>query len=150
MLTINLPKEYLPYSTLDFCRNMFLDGKVPIEVSKNAVFIVGRGEFPLIWLSALVDKKKMEFQEIVRKNDSLSESVRVTFPKKDLSIVSMDDNIIVEVSKISENYAIVSKLDLRPLGFNIHRDSNGLIVGKSNIVGIQFSNVDIMIGIGDD
>lgn len=149
MLSSELPKEYSPFKELEICSNQFIDGKIPIEVHKNAIFLIGRGPHPLIWLSGLFSKEGKQFQEIVKKNKSLNEAVKVNVSAKGNStVVKVGDIIILEVTKVSEEKAIVSKIDLRPVGFNIQGNANQLTVGTNSFISNTFSHVRTMIGIG--
>ncbi len=150
MLSSELPKEYLAFKQLEICSNQFIDGKIPIEVHKNAIFLIGRGEQPLIWLSGLVAKGRKQFQDVVKKNKSLNEAVEVNVSAKNKStIVKVGDITIVEVTKVSEEKAIVSKIDLRPMGLNIHGDASGLMVGTNSFISNMFAGTHTMIGIGE-
>lgn len=149
MLSSELPKEYSPFKELEICSNQFIDGKIPIEVHKNAIFLIGRGPYPLIWLSGLVAKEGKQFQEIINKNKSLNEAVKVNVSAKGNStVVKVGDITILEVTKVSEEKAIVSKIDLRPVGFNIQGNANQLTVGANSFISNTFSHVRTMIGIG--
>lgn len=149
MPVTELPNEYLPFDELEICSNRFIKGIVPIEVHKHAIILVGRGEQPLIWISGLVSKEGKEYQQVVEKNNSLSKAVDVGISAENNSTtVKVGDIIIVQAKKTSEEKAVVSKMDLRPLGLNIYGDAGELCVGESKFIGNIFSNVHTMVGIG--
>lgn len=149
MLSNELPKDYLPFKELEVCGNWFLDGMVPIEVQKNAILLIGRGQEPLIWLCGPVSKKGKQFQEIVEKNKSLNRAVDVIVSGRNRStIVKTGEITIIEVTKVSEEKAIISKIDLRPVGLSIYGDTSGLTIGMNNFVGNSFIRTRTMIGIG--
>lgn len=149
MLSSKLPKDYLPFEELEICSNQLINGKIPIEVHKNAILLIGRGKQPAIWLSGLVTNEGKQFQEIVEKNHSLNKSVDVKVsPENNSTIVKVGEITIIEATKVLEQKAIVSKMDLRPLGLNIYGDSNGLLVATNKLIGNIFTNVHTMVGIG--
>lgn len=149
MSVTKLPKEYLPFEKLEICSNQFIKGKVPIEVHKHAILLIGSGEQPVIWLSGPVTKEGKQFQEIIMKNKSLNEAVKVKVSAKNNStIVKVGDITIVEVAKVSEEKAVVSQIDLRPVGLNIYGDAKELCVGTNKLVSNIFTNVHTMVGIG--
>lgn len=149
MLSSKLPKEYIAFEELEICSNQFINGKVPIEVHKNAILLIGRGKQPLIWLSGLVAKEGKKFQEIVDKNHSLNKSVDVKVsPENNSTVVKVGDITIVEATKVLEQKAIVLKMDLRPVGLDIYGDANGLCVATNKLIGNIFTNVHTMVGIG--
>lgn len=134
MLSSGLPKEYSPFDKLEICSNLF-KGTIPIKAYEHAVVLIGRGAQPLIWLSGLVTKKGKEFKELVKKNHSLNEAVKVIISTKNNSIVVKVANIVIlEVTKVSEEKAIMSKIDLRPIGLNIYGDVNRLMVGTNSFI----------------
>jgi hypothetical protein len=147
MLSNELPKEYLPFAVLEICSNQFVNGMVPIEVHKNAILLIGRGQEPLIWLCGPVSKEGKQFQEIVEKNKSLNRSVDVIVSEMK-TVVKSGEITILEVTKESEEKAIISKLDLRPVGLSIYGDTSGLTIGTNNFVGNSFQGTRTMIGIG--
>ncbi len=134
MLASKLPEEYSPFDELEICSNLF-KGTIPIKAYEHAVVLMGRGAQPLIWLSGLVIKEGKQFQELVEKNNSLNEAIKVIISTKNNStIVKVANVVILEVIKVSEKKAIVSKIDLRPIGLNIYGDVNGLTVGTNSLI----------------
>ena len=64
-------------------------------------------------------------------------------------VVSPDEAMIdPDVSKVTEEKAIVHKIDLRPIGLDIHGQTDQLWVGKSSFVRNTFVKQRAMIGIG--
>jgi len=148
MLDSKLPKEYVPFRELEICSNQFVNGLVPIEVRKNAVLLVGNGEQPVVWLLGPVSKEGEQFKEIVTENRSLNKVVDVkVFPENNSTIVKVGDITILKVTKTSKEKAVVSKIDLRPLGLNIHGDASELTIGTNKLASNMFTNVRTMIGI---
>lgn len=143
-----LPENYTPYNELIICGNILINVKVPIELNKKIPFLIGKGDIPLIWFSIPVTKDAKNWQEIVVKNESLNKKVSIITSEEDSSvIVKADNHILICVKKISDEKAVVSILDLQPLGLNIHGDTNGLYIGKSLLSKNTFNNVHTMIGI---
>jgi len=145
-----LPSDYYPFTELEICSNHFINGKVPIEVAKHIVLLVGKGQQPMIWLSGSMSREGKRFQEVVEKNESLNKAVDVVISAEENSTsVRVGDIIMVQATKASEEKAIVSKLDLRPVGFNVYGDTTELWIGTNRLVSNTFRNVHTMVGIGE-
>jgi len=144
-----LPEGYLPFEELVICNNHLINVKVPIEFKKNIPLLIGRGDVPLVWLSAPITQEAKEWKEIVIKNKPMDKKITVVVSKENKStIIMVDNHIIVHVIKYSEKKAEVISLDLRPFGFNIHGNTNMLFLGTNKFVNNSFKNLWAMIGIG--
>jgi len=86
---------------------------------------------------------------VVEKNNSLNKAIDVSISEENKStILKAGDVTIVEATKVSEEKAIVTKIDLRPIGLNIYGDTDGLCVGTNKLTSNTFMNVHTMVGIG--
>lgn len=144
-----LPKDYIPFGELIICSNHLINVKVPIEFKNNIPLLVGKGRVPLIWLSVPTAQEAKEWKEIVIKNKSIDKRITITSSEENKSTtIKLDNRIIIQVIKHSEEKAEVISLDLRPLGFNIHGDANMLYIGTNKFVNNSFENLWAMMSIG--
>lgn len=143
---MQLPKEYLAFEKLTICSNVLINGKVPIRIKDHFPILVGKGDVPLIWLSAT--KAGKEWQMVVEKNQPLNKNFSVNFLDDKKSVfVTIGNIIIVQAKKISDGEAEISTLDLRPLGLDIRGDQSGFYIGTNSFVGNVFQNIIGMIDI---
>jgi hypothetical protein len=143
-----LPDDYKPFVELIICTNKFLNGVIPINIAGNIPFLVGNGDYPIIWLFGPISKYDNKWREIVSRNQALDKRIRITFSEKDkLTNISFESIILIQVKKVSHWKADVINLELRPLGLNIYGNSNGLNVGTNSIANNLFSNVHTMLSL---
>ncbi len=143
----NLPTSYKPYETLVICSNSMLGGGHIVSVGDVLPLIIGKGEKPQIWLQAISNPETKEFISIIEA--SVSKHPAVEILEKDGSIeVTIQDSKILVVRAESENKAVVSHLDLRPIGLNLVGNASSLSVGGSTFSGNSMSGGGILIGFG--
>jgi hypothetical protein len=141
----SLPSSYIPFRKLTICSNLLENGKVPVLISGNIPFLVGKGNKPKVWINMLPQQGSDESKPIVRENLSLHPQVEVV-EKNNIVEVTVNDKTLIEVKKISNNEAVISKLDLRMIGIAIYGDSKSLKVGGNSMSKNTFKNVNCMIG----
>ena len=150
---INPPKDYIPFKELILCSNKFVNGLIPIEVDGNMPLLVGKGELPLVWLATPL-KFRLKWKYIVVENQSLSSHIKVKISKEDSEIYVIfvkennEETNLLKVKKESDDKAIVTEIDFRPLGLNIHGNDVQLFVGTNTLSNNIFQNVRTMIAIG--
>jgi hypothetical protein len=142
---LSLPSNYIPYRKLTICSNVLVNGKVPVLISGNIPFLVGKGSKPKVWINMLPQQESNESKSIVRENLSLHPQVEVV-EKNNIVKVTVDNKTLIEVKKISNDEAVISKLDLRMIGIAIYGDSKSLKVGGNSMSKNTFTNVNCMIG----
>lgn len=143
----NLPTSYKPYETLVICSNSMLGGGHIVSVGDVLPLVIGKGEKPQIWLQAINNPETKEFVSIIEA--SVSKHPAVEILEKDGSIeVTIEDNKILVVRAESENKAVVSHLDLRPIGLNLVGNASSLSVGGSTFSGNSMSGGGVLIGFG--
>lgn len=140
----NLPSTYVPYQKLNFCSNVLEGGGNLIEVSGTIPILVGKGNPPLVWLSA---KQEKEIIVVVEASKPKYSSVTATNVFGGIVVMSKGV-VLLSARQITEDEAEVTEIDLRPLGLNIYGDKNGLHVGGMEFTGNHFSGVGTMVGIG--
>jgi hypothetical protein len=116
--------------------------------------LIGRGVVPIVWLYVPVTKDRMKWKYIVERNVSHSEKVFVKISKELNSVnisIELSEGLqeLVSVKMISNEEAVVDKLDLNPIGFKIRGDNNGLHIGEQFFTGNIFEGVYSMVAIGD-
>jgi hypothetical protein len=141
------PSDYTPYQELTICSNKFINGKVPIEVKKSVVLLVGKGEHPLVWINTFTSPNSTVLIHLVEKNQPIRKEIHVLLPNNE-TIVSFENTILLQVKQVTEDNAEIVEMDLRPIGLDIHGDNSGLYVGTNQLVNNTFTNVPTMIGIG--
>lgn len=143
----NLPTSYNPYETLVICSNSMLGGGHIVSVGDVLPLVIGKGEKPQIWVQAISDPETKEFVSIIEA--SVSKHPAVEILEKDGSIeVTIQDNKILIVRAESDNKAVVSHLDLRPIGLNLVGNASSLSVGGSTFSGNSMSGGGVLIGFG--
>lgn len=143
----NLPTSYNPYETLVICSNSMLGGGHIVSVGDVLPLVIGKGEKPQIWVQAISNPETKEFVSIIEA--SVSKHPAVEILEKDGSIeVTIQNNKILVVRAESENKAVVSHLDLRPIGLNLVGNVSSLSVGGSTFSGNSMSGGGVLIGFG--
>lgn len=142
-----LPAGYLPYETLVLCSNR-LSVQVPLMLKDlGAPLLIGKGDNPRVWVAVTSNVPTRQYFYIVQDNSPLSPQVQVK-SENGTTTVTTGDIVLCKVSQTGEREAVVSELDLRPVGLAIHGNSDALWIGKSRMSQNQFmgSQVAIMIG----
>lgn len=146
--TGDLPADYKPYRELGFCSNHFVNTPIAIEVEGHAAVLVGAGAGPRVWLSAPTGQDKRRWTLVVADNTPRVTGVAVRKTSQgDLEVLAADTKVL-EVREVSSDTAAVTWLDLRPLGLDIHGDSNALWIGTNQFSANRIENCNAAIGIG--
>jgi len=148
MITRNsLPKNYRPFKTLKICSNTISGGGNLVAVGEVLPLLIGKGEKPKIWLQALANSKNNQFVTIVEESISKHPSVKVYEESGYLNVIISED-VILSVKMLSQDSAVVDKLDLRPIGINMHGNSSSLTVGGGTFTGNSMAGGGTLIGLG--
>ena len=125
---------------------MFSNKKAKNIKRDRPPFLIGKGNYPLIWINSIPSKPELPSIPLVKENISLHKELKVK-EKKPFSIeVIYKKIIILRVTKLNEEKAEVESLDLTPIGIKIRGDKNGLDIGNNLYKNNSFE-VDAMIGI---
>jgi len=153
-----LPEDYTPFDRLYLCGNYLENVQVPFVIKHKVPLLIGKGDIPLIWLRGPAKKDEKVWIDMVVKNEKIQEratvgTVDVSWDnelkkEKKMVYVLINDKVIIQVIKRSEEEAVVLNLDLTPIGFNIYGNPNKLIVGTNTFTHNNFKNLWSMIGIG--
>jgi hypothetical protein len=101
-----------------------------------------------VWLSALAGQKTGRWTPLVADNKSRVADVAVRkTPQGALEVLAAETRVL-EVRELGPDTAVVTWLDLRPLGFNIHGDSTVLWIGTNQFSGNRIQDCRAAIGVG--
>jgi hypothetical protein len=152
-MNLPLPPEYVPFPRLMICSNTFTNGRVPINMRGHAPFLIGMQEgmtYPLVWLSRPADSTMRRWTMLVDRN--LVKDKRLFLDKFAGNAVEIRTLNLTVLSVVQDNpgSATIDRLDLRPIGVLVHGDERtGLVVGTNTLRANSFTNVDTMIGVGE-
>lgn len=146
---LQVPKNYKPLSRLTLCSNTLIDVQVPFEIEGGVPLLIGGNGEPEIWLNARPPKPDMEWYPVIRQNRPLHKEAQIQGVGGELISITIQGTRVLTLEKREGNVLEVTELDLRPIGLNIHGDRSGLMVGSTQLVSNTFSNVYVMVGIGD-
>jgi hypothetical protein len=143
----SLPVQFKPYKELELASNKLIDGVALFSVNEFIPVLVGKGESPEIWLYIPADPKGESWQPLVKRNRSLHPKVEVKGTGKKVTVTT-PDGVVLVVECISEDLALISRLDLRPFGINVFLENNSLNVMGNSMIGNTIKGAKVMIGIG--
>ena len=143
---VDLPSEYKPFKKLTICSNILENGLVPIIISGDVPFLIGKGKKPRVWINMLSQTTSGVTKAIVRDNLSLHNQVSVKDSENMVSVY-VNNETLIEVIKHNDNEAEIIKLNLKMIGIDISGDKNALKVVTQTMSHNSFVNVDCMIGI---
>lgn len=150
-----LPEQYTPYEELVICSNTMVRGLIPFEFEGHFPLLVGKGKIPRIWLSALINPAERKWLHLIEDNQIIGKpffkenplQLRISEEER-LIVVSAGEYTLLRVDKRSDTQAVITQLDLRPLGLNIFGKEDGLHVANSHFRQNTFEGVRAMVGIG--
>ncbi|TCD22308.1 hypothetical protein E0D86_06505 [Pseudomonas sp. IC_126] len=143
-----IPSGYTPYHSINFCSNEIVGGGHIFAMGKVVPLLIGTGPKPKIWLQAITSPSDKSFITIVDESIAKHPSVRVT-EQDGKVIVIIHGKTVLAVEAISTQKAIVSELDLRPIGLNVYGNSLTLHLGGMQLSNNTFSGVGTAFGLGE-
>lgn len=148
MITKNtLPAGYRPYGRLTLCSNLLIGGGHLIQVGEVLPLLVGNGEIPQVWLQAPTDRTGKQFIQLVVASVAAHPAVLISVSDGILS-VGAGGKKVLQVREVGFDEAVVELLDLRPIGFNIFGDKNGLSAGGMQMSGNTVSGGGTFLALG--
>jgi hypothetical protein len=144
----NLPAGYQPYESLDICSNTMLGGGHVVSVGDVLPLVIGKGAKPQIWLQAMSNPQKKEFVSIIEASVSKHPAVEV-IEENGFIVVRIQNSKVLVVRSDSPDSAMVSELDLRPIGLNLVGNRSSLTVGGSTFSHNSMSGGGVLIGFGE-
>jgi hypothetical protein len=145
-----LPEDFISIGSLMVCSNTLLEFKYIIDDNEFIPILIGKGDIPRIWIYAKNDNKTIS---IVRDNVSNLPNIKINIYSKEKRICvehltnGKGDNVIINL-EFKDEMAVVTKLDLRPIGYNIHGNRNALFLGTNQMSGNTFQGSMSLIKIG--
>lgn len=145
--TENIPAGYTPYQSITICSNKIIGGGHIFAIGKILPLLIGVGPKPTIWLQAIDAPNSKNFVTIVDASIATHSAVRVSESGNKIKVVVAGKTVLA-VEAISPKNALVTELDLRPLGLNVHGNSSMLFVGGMQISRSTFDGVGTAFGFG--
>ena len=143
----NLPEGYRPYGRLTLCSNLLIGGGHLIRIGEVLPLLIGNGDIPQIWLQTPTDQNGKNFIQLVVASVASHPAVLVSVTGGILS-VSAGGKKVLQVREAGPDEAVVDLLDLRPVGFNIYGDKNGLSAGGMQMSGNTVSGGGTFLALG--
>jgi hypothetical protein len=149
MITKQLPANYAPFETVEFCSNRLIRVKVPIAFDSTPIVLLGSGNLPRLWVSAPSNPSWETWSYIVEENRSLNPVVKVEQNEKEqMVLVKVSGVIVLQARQTGSSSLIVDLVDLAPIGLNVKGSSTGLSIGGMSLKGNTFQDVYVAFGMG--
>jgi hypothetical protein len=132
------PEGYSPYKLLNVCGNRLLNGTILMSAWGELPFLIGQGNKPQIWMRAIQSPGDKRLVSIVEASISQHQLVRVEQADKQL-VVKIQGATVLRIEQTGPDQALISELDLRPLGFNVYGNVGQLNAGGMIMIGSTFS-----------
>ncbi|WP_153773362.1 hypothetical protein [Pseudomonas sp. MNR3A] len=146
MFTLDsLPRNFRPYKNLNVCSNKLLGGGHLFSVGNKLPIIVGAGVKPQIWLYGVTSPDRARNTLLVDSSIAQHSWVRVEEAGRQL-LVKVHGSTVLRVEQTGEDQAVVSEIDLRPIGYNVHGGVSSLSIGGVQFSGSIFNNVGVVAG----
>ena len=143
----NLPENFENYDSITICSNTLNGGGHVVAVGDVLPLVIGKGSKPQIWLQAMSNPEKKEFVPIIESSVSRHPAVEI-LEENGAIVVTIQGSKVLVVSA-QGNSALISELDLRPIGLNLHGNQSVLIAGGSTLSGNTMSGGGVLIGFRD-
>lgn len=143
----NLPIGYLAYPVITLCSNKIVGGSYLFAIGDILPLLIGKGPKPTIWLQAIAKPNSQSFITVVDASIATHPVIAVT-EKSNKVIVSAGGVQVLIVEAVSSEEAVVSELDLRPIGLNIYGNESKLFVSGMQVSSSTFSGVGTAFGFG--
>lgn len=145
----NTPKNLKKLDELVICSNTITGGGFAFSVADALPLIVGGGDRPQVWLQARSGNPQNPFVSIVEASISRNPNIQVfEDPRSGVMQINIQNIPILQVKLSGINKAIISFLDLRPLGLNIWGNTNELSVAGSKFSKNTVKGVGVFVNMG--
>ena len=140
-----LPENYIPINELNVCSNRIMGGGSVIGINNISPLIIGQGNIPMIWLYSRIDRSN--WLPLVVESRSKHANIDIIENQDEREItIKFNDIILISSKMLNDNSNFVNQIDLRPIGIDLHGDSNRLMVSGNNFSGNTFNGISFMIG----
>ena len=144
-----LPSNYIQYQKLTVCSNLLIGGGFIIVIGNIVPILVGKGDNPLVWLQAPLDKNGKFYVPVVMASVAAHPAVSIMMDDKGLSVY-VSKTLVLHIIQNEVDSATIDVLDLRPLGFDVYGDSDALKAGGMTLSRNTFHGVGTLISFGSD
>ena len=149
--TLNIPAEYIPYESINFCSNILMNVRYLINDKDFYPLLIGKGAIPKVWIFAKDQNNRPT--ELVNKSISKVAliSVNIDDDGGKIAIVmneKANNTVLLEIDYSSKESIVIERINLQPIGYDITGDGNSLRVGNSNVARNTLQNVQSFIGLG--
>ncbi len=144
----SLPKNFRAYGVLNLCGNKILGGAHIFSIGNKLPIIIGAGVKPQIWLYGVANQRRGKHTLLVDSSIAQHPWVRVEELGRQL-LVKVHGATVLRVEQTGEDQAIVTELDLRSIGFNVHGGISSLTIGNMQISGSTFNSAGVIAGFRD-
>jgi hypothetical protein len=145
--TENLPTNYKPYQSINFCSNNIIGGGHIFAMGKILPLLIGVGSKPRIWLQAVSTPGSNKFITVVEDSKSTHPAVSIKTEGNKV-VVSVQGRTVLSTESDGEQSVTISELDFRPIGLNVFGNSSSLNLGGMQLSHNKFSGVGIAFGLG--
>jgi hypothetical protein len=143
----SIPTGFRAYQSITICSNEVIGGGHLFSMGDVLPLLIGVGPKPMIWLQAVAVPNSKEFITIVDASVATHPAVRVSEGGGKVTVV-IGGKTVLAVEALSDQKAIISELDLRPIGLNVHGNASMLYVGGMQISRSTFAGVGTAFGFG--
>lgn len=144
--TKNLPTNYQPYQSINFCSNSILGGGYIFAMGEVLPLLIGIGTPPRIWLQAVSTPGSQEFTTIVNDSNSMHPAVSVRAEGEKV-VILVQGRTILRAESTGKQSVTVSEIDFRPIGLNVFGNSSSLSIGGMQLSHNTFSRVGVAFGL---
>lgn len=158
-----LPAGYIPFEVLDLCSNQLENVPIILEIGTHVPLLVGRGEYPMVWLTLprltaipvpITDVEWIDAVVGDRVADGLSEPLKslLRLERRPTPVPTVEvwsgASPVLRVRREDQQVGKIDFIDLRSLGLAITGSSNDLSIGGNHMTRNHFSNMRVMMKIG--
>lgn len=135
MFTLDsLPSNYRAYDKLNLCGTQLIGGTHIFAIGGKLPLIVGAGVKPQIWLHGITSQDGRKTALLVDSSIPKFSWVRVEEQGRQI-LVKVHGATILRIEQTGEDQAVISEIDLRPIGFSIYGTVSTLFIAGSQFTG---------------
>jgi len=144
----SLPAGYKQPDKMVIASNKLNNVKAILEINGNIPILIGDGKKPRVWLYIPANKEGTEWYPLIKDNFSTNPTVLVIEKENSITIATPQGNVIECVKQV-DGVIVVNKLDLRQFGLDFIAEENTIKFMGKTIANNTFTNVGVMLGVGD-
>lgn len=142
-----LPSDYKPLKKQIICSNTIVGGGQLLSLKGEFPLTVGSGSVPKVWLMGYADNKHSTLSYVVEANMSNYSAVKIKVGNNSVKIL-VGSTLILSAKATSPDVVIIDKVDLRPIGLNIHGDKSALHAGGAEFSDNMMSGGSSLVAFG--